>query len=247
MNTMTIKTNNFLFLNRLFTVCVLALMILFSHACKPKQDTSTDVDEKSNNKDENTMVANGNSQKIDTKYILFFGNSLTAGYGLDEDQSFPALIQLRLDSLKLPYTVINGGLSGETTSGGKNRIEWVLKQKIDIFVLELGANDVLRGLDLSQTETNLRNILDKVKASNPNVKIVLAGMQAPPNMGNDYTKQFRSIYITLAKEYNASLIPFLLENVATIPALNLEDGKHPNAAGQYVVRENVWKVLKDVL
>jgi acyl-CoA thioesterase I len=228
----------------IFSICFVAL---FASACKSKQDPSKHVEENLNNSDETTNKANVTAQKVDTKYILFFGNSLTAGYGLDEDQSFPALIQQRLDSLKLPYIAINAGLSGETTSGGKNRIEWVLKQKVDVFVLELGANDVLRGLDLKETEANLRAILDKVKVNNPSVKLVLAGMQAPPNMGNDYTKRFASIYSKLAKDYNASLIPFLLENVASIPSLNLEDGKHPNAAGQYIVRENVWAVLNEVL
>lgn len=216
-------------------------------SCKPKQDTTKEVDPAENIEDQNRENTNKNANKPDKKYILFFGNSLTAGYGLDEDESFPALIQKRLDSLNLPFISINAGLSGETTSGGNNRIEWVLKQKVDIFVLELGANDVLRGLNLNQTEDNLRSILKKVKASNPDVKLVLAGMQAPPNMGNDYTKRFSSIYTKLAKEFNASLIPFLLENVATIQNLNLEDGKHPNAAGQYIVRENVWKVLKNML
>jgi acyl-CoA thioesterase I len=216
-------------------------------SCKPKQDSAQQVEAIPQNKDEMAKTTNGTVEKTDTRYILFFGNSLTAGYGLDEKEAFPALIQQRLDSLGLAFTTINGGLSGETTSGGSNRIDWVLKQKVDIFVLELGANDVLRGLDLSQTESNLRTILDKVKTSNPDVKLVLAGMQAPPNMGNDYTKRFASIFPKLAKEYNAALIPFLLEGVAMIPALNLADGKHPNAAGQYMVRDNVWKVLEKVL
>lgn len=216
-------------------------------SCKNKQDSNGQVDPMTKNTDQLDNNNNSQLQNSDKKNILFFGNSLTAGYGLDEDQSFPALIQQRLDSLQLPYTAINGGLSGETTSGGKNRIAWVLKQKVDIFVLELGANDVLRGLDLRQTEQNLRSILDQVKKAYPEVKIVLAGMQAPPNMGNDYTRQFGAIYPMLAKDYNAALIPFLLHNVATIPSLNLEDGKHPNAAGQHIVRENVWNILKDLL
>ncbi len=229
------------------TAFCLLLLTLFVYSCKPKQESPQQVDKAAENTDETTSDPNTTQEKTDVKHILFFGNSLTAGYGLDENQAFPALIQQRLDSLGLKYVVINAGLSGETTSGGKNRIDWVLKQKVDIFVLELGANDVLRGLDLKETEANLRSILDKVKASNPNVKLILAGMQAPPNMGNDYTKQFATIYPKLAKTYNAALIPFLLQGVAAIPALNLEDGKHPNAAGQYIVRENVWKVLSTTL
>ena len=225
---------------------ILTLGLLYT-SCKSKQESSQDVGHITQNSDQGDKEQPKSNLESDKKHILFFGNSLTAGYGLDEDQSFPSLIQQRLDSLQLPYIAVNAGLSGETTSGGKNRIDWVLKQKVDIFVLELGANDVLRGLDLKETESNLRAILDKVIASNPNVKIILAGMQAPPNMGNDYTRQFADIYPELAKEYKAALIPFLLEGVATIANLNLEDGKHPNAAGQYLVRENVWQVLKNTL
>jgi acyl-CoA thioesterase-1 len=233
--------------NKLNIVLMIIIIGIVAQGCKSKQEDGQQVGEKGKIQDQNADSSHVATKKSDTKYILFFGNSLTAGYGLDENESFPALIQQRLDSLKMPYTSINAGLSGETTSGGKNRIDWVLKQKVDIFILELGANDVLRGLDLKETENNLRAILDKVKASNPNVKLVLAGMEAPPNMGNDYTKRFAAIYPRLAKEYNAALIPFLLANVATIPSLNLEDGKHPNAKGQFIVRENVWKVLEGLL
>jgi len=235
------------FKNTMKTVLMLIILGIVVQGCKSKQEADQQVGNNAENQDQNANSSHVTDQKSDTKYILFFGNSLTAGYGLDENESFPALIQQRLDSLKMPYTAINAGLSGETTSGGKNRIDWVLKQKVDVFVLELGANDVLRGLDLKETESNLRAILDKVKASNPDVKLVLAGMEAPPNMGNDYTRQFAAIYPKLAKEYNAALIPFLLAKVATIPTLNLEDGKHPNAAGQYIVRENVWSVLEGIL
>ena len=118
---------------------------------------------------------------------------------------------------------------------------------MDIFVLELGANDVLRGLDLKATEANLKAILDKVKSTYPDAKLVLAGMEAPPNMGNDYTRQFSAIFPRLAKQYNAALIPFLLEGVASIPSLNLADGKHPNVEGQKIVRDNVWEVLEGLV
>lgn len=242
-----LNSTSFNYKNSLTTVLMVIIAGYLIQSCKSKQEEGQQVGNNDEIQDQNTDTSHTTTQKSDTKFILFFGNSLTAGYGLDENESFPALIQHRLDSLKMPYTVINAGLSGETTSGGKNRIDWVLKQKVDVFVLELGANDVLRGLDLKETESNLRAILDKVKTANPEVKIVLAGMEAPPNMGNDYTRQFAAIYPKLVKEYNAALIPFLLAKVATIPSLNLEDGKHPNAAGQYIVRENVWSVLKDVL
>lgn len=181
------------------------------------------------------------------KTILFFGNSLTAGYGLDIKESFPSLIQNRLDSLNLNYTVVNAGLSGETTSGGKNRLSWILKQKVAIFVLELGANDGLRGIPLKETRTNLQIIIDAVREKNAETKIVLAGMQIPPNMGAAYTTEFRTIFPNLAEKNDVQLIPFLLNGVGGIPDLNLPDGIHPTAEGQKIVRENVWAVLEPLL
>ncbi|MGB7393836.1 MAG: arylesterase [Pricia sp.] len=181
------------------------------------------------------------------KTILFFGNSLTAGYGLDTEEAFPALIQNRLDSLGLNYTAINSGLSGETTSGGLNRLSWVLDQKVDVFVLELGANDGLRGVPLDETRKNLQAIIDLVRDKNPDTKIVLAGMQIPPNMGQAYTTEFRQMFPELAEKNNIELIPFLLEGVAGNPELNQDDGIHPTAKGQTIVEENVWKVLEDVI
>ncbi len=222
------------------------LLIIFTYSCKEKQQNTNQVAKSTENIDKKAESI-GKNDVASKKTIVFFGNSLTAGYGLDEEFSFPSLIQKRIDSLKMPYSVVNAGLSGETTSNGKNRIEWILKQKIDVFVLELGPNDVLRGLDPKETEANLKSILNSVKTKYPEVKIVIAGMLAPTNMGKTYLKTFEAIYPKLAKEFNAALIPFLLENVATISKLNLPDGKHPNAEGQKIVRENVWKVLKTVL
>ena len=181
------------------------------------------------------------------KTILFFGNSLTAGMGLDPQASFPALIQEKLDSLGMAYQVINSGLSGETTASGKNRLGWVLKQPIDVFVLELGANDGLRGISLAETRANLQAIIDQVRAQNPDVTIVLAGMQIPPNMGTEYTTEFRAIFPELAKENEISLIPFLLDEVAGIPELNQQDGIHPTEAGHRILAANVWAVLKEIL
>ena len=181
------------------------------------------------------------------KAIVFFGNSLTAAYQLSPEQGFTALIQKKIDSLGLPYTCVNAGLSGETTADGKNRIEWVLQQPMDVFVLELGANDALRGLPVTASKPNLQSILDQVKAKYPGCKLVLAGMLAPPNLGAAYTNAFRDMYADLAKTNNATLIPFLLEGVAGISNLNLEDGIHPNEEGQKIVAETVWKTLKTVL
>lgn len=182
------------------------------------------------------------------KRIVFFGDSLTAGYGLDDvEDAFPGIIQKSLDSLNLSYSVVNSGVSGETTAGGRSRIDWVLNQEPNIFVLELGANDGLRGVPLSETKVNLQFIIDAVKKKYPKIKIVLAGMQIPPNMGQDYTSEFRQIFPDLAKKNDLALIPFLLENVGGIPELNQADGIHPTEEGHKIVAKNVWPVLKPLL
>jgi acyl-CoA thioesterase I len=180
------------------------------------------------------------------KNILFFGDSLTAGYGLSDptNDAYPAVIQHKLDSLKLPYNVINAGNSGETTAGGLGRIDWVLKQKIDIFILELGANDGLRGIPVEETRRNLQAIIDKVKVKYPNAKIILTGMQVPPSMGAGYADSFKTIFPQLAGKNKIDLVPFLLTNVAGIPKLNQGDGIHPTAEGAKIVANNVWIVLK---
>ncbi len=177
--------------------------------------------------------------------ILFFGNSLTAGYGIEQDLAFPGLIQDRLDSLGKEYKVINGGLSGETTAGGVSRIDWFLEDEPAIFVLELGGNDGLRGIKLSETKKNLEIIIEKVQSKYPETKIILAGMQIPPNMGQEYTEEFQSIYPEVAESKNVELIPFLLQNVGGIKELNLPDGIHPTEEGHKIVLENVWEYLKD--
>lgn len=183
-----------------------------------------------------------------TKTILFFGDSLTAGYGLEDvNDAFPSIIQSNIDSLSLDYTVINSGLSGETTAGGKSRIDWVLNQKIDVFVLELGANDGLRGVPLKETRENLQAIIDAVLKKNPAAKIILAGMQLPPNMGIDYITEFKTIFPELAQKNSLNLIPFLLKNVGGIPALNQADGIHPTVEGQKIVANNVWVILEPLL
>ncbi|PKV75544.1 arylesterase [Pontibacter ramchanderi] len=182
-----------------------------------------------------------------TKTIVFFGNSLTAGYGLEPDQAFPALLQERIDSLGLPYKAVNAGLSGETSAGGKSRIDWLLKQPIDVFVLELGANDGLRGIDPASTYDNLATIIDKVRAQNPEAVIILAGMQMPPSMGQRFTKEFEQVYTRLSNDKDVALIPFLLEGVAGDRALNQGDGIHPTIEGQRILADNVWEVLEPIL
>ena len=192
------------------------------------------------------LSINGRAQ--DSKQsILFFGNSLTAGFGLDPQLAFPNLIHEKIEALGQDYTVINAGLSGETSAGGFSRIDWVMNQPFDIFILELGANDGLRGLPLESTRENLQGIIDKVKAKNPDIKIVLAGMMVPPNMGEDYSTEFVKIYPDLAKTNDISLIPFLLDGVAGNPDLNLPDGIHPNIEGHQIVAETVWEVLRPLL
>ncbi|MDC6391145.1 GDSL-type esterase/lipase family protein [Maribacter sp. PR1] len=208
-------------------------------ACGETPKSNKDVEESSEVSSKNLE----NNEDSEEKVILFFGNSLTAAYGLETEQGFPNLIQQRIDSLGLDYRVINSGLSGETTSGGLNRLDWVLNQKVDVFVLELGANDGLRGIPLDKTKDNLQQIIDAVRQKNENTTIILAGMQIPPNMGMDYTAKFRSMFPELADKNDVSLIPFLLEGVAGEPELNLEDGIHPTAEGQKIVANNVWKVL----
>lgn len=183
----------------------------------------------------------------DPKVILFFGDSLTAGYGLSPEEAFPALIEKKCLQQGTPCKVINAGLSGETSAGGLSRIDWILRQPIDVFVLELGANDGLRGLPLDQTRKNLQAIIDKVKAKNPNVKIVVAGMMVPPNLGPEYTTNFRKIFPELARKNNATLIPFLLQDVAGYEKLNLSDGIHPNPEGHRIVANNVYKILSPLL
>jgi len=181
------------------------------------------------------------------KSILFFGDSLTAGYGLSPEEAFPALIEKELNKKSAVVKVTNAGLSGETSAGGLARIDWVLRQPIDVFVLELGANDGLRGLPLDQTLKNLQGIIDKVKAKYPQTKLVLAGMMVPPNMGKQYSLEFKNIYPALAKKNNATLIPFLLDGVGGIEKLNQADGIHPNVEGHRIIARNLSVILSELM
>jgi acyl-CoA thioesterase I len=225
-------------LKNIIWFCLTAL--LFS--CQPAGQTNSD-------KTAGSETANNAHAKTvpQTKNIVFFGNSLTAAYRLDPSQGFVHLLQQRLDSLELPYKAINAGLSGETTAGGRERLEWVIRQPLDIFVLELGGNDALRGIAPTASYENLDAIITAVKTKYPAAKIVIAGMMAPPNLGPDYTAAFNGMYPRLAEKHNAALIPFLLKNVGGIPELNLSDGIHPNEEGQKIVEENVWNILKDLV
>ncbi|MDO3640884.1 arylesterase [Mucilaginibacter sp. L3T2-6] len=217
----------------------ITLLILVLAACggkktQPAGDTTA-----------NTTKTDSNTTE---KTILFFGDSLTAGYGLDDpSQAYPGVVQNKIDSAKLPYKMVNAGVSGETTAGGKARIGWILRQKIDVFVLELGANDGLRGIPATETAKNLQDIVDAVKAKYPNAKLVLLGMQVPPNMGATYANSFKDVFPQLASKNNMTFMPFLLKDVGGVPKLNQKDGIHPTAGGARIVGNNVWRVLREVL
>lgn len=179
--------------------------------------------------------------------ILFFGTSLTAGLGLEPDQAFPAVIQQMLDSAGLAFRAVNAGVSGETSAAGLRRIDWLLQQPVAVLVLELGANDALRGQDLTMAKANLQAIINRTRARYPRVRVVVAGMEAPPNLGQRYTREFRGMFTSLARQNHAALIPFLLDGVAGVPDLNQQDGIHPTPAGARIVAANVWRVLEPLL
>lgn len=181
------------------------------------------------------------------KRILFFGDSITAGYGIDKSQAFPALIQQKIDSLNWDFEAVNAGLSGETSAGGLRRIDWMLREPVSVFILELGGNDALRGIDLDVTRQNLQKIIDKVEAKYPDAEVLIAGMQVPPNLGPEYTTKFREIYPGLAEENDAELIPFLLDDLGGNSELMQSDGIHPTEKGHKLIAEKVWEVLRPVL
>jgi len=181
------------------------------------------------------------------KNILMFGDSITAGYGLSEEQAYPALIQDKIDSLGLDHNVINAGLSGETTAGGARRVDWILQQEIDIFLLGLGGNDGLRGIDPDNTKKNLITIIEKVREKDPDIDIILAGMEAPPNLGQKYTSEFRSVFSEVAAEKDVIFMPFLLEDVAGVKELNQPDGIHPTGEGQQIIANHIWTYIEPLL
>ncbi len=218
----------------LFSYFLIIAFATFFSSCSQKADQKTEAAE----------TGEITQAQAKQKTILFFGNSLTAGYGIDPEDAFAGLTQERLDSLGKDFRVINGGLSGETTAGGLSRLDWFLEDEPYIFVLELGGNDGLRGIQLSETKSNLLAIIDKVRSTYPQTHIILAGMQIPPNMGQEYTDEFQKIYPAVASEKNVTLIPFLLDGVAGDPALNLPDGIHPTEEGHKIVFETVWPFIE---
>lgn len=213
------------------------LFIVFTLNCAPKAEFETEL----------TPQEVSVKKQDDRPIILALGNSLTAAYGLDMKEGWTSHIQHRLDTLGYNYRVINAGVSGETTSGLKSRINWMLQGPVEIAIVESGANDGLRGTDLLTTQANLEAIIDSIRVFKSDIQIILAGMMVPMNMGPEYTKQFERIYPEVAKKKKTILIPFFLENVGGIPDLNLPDGIHPNEKGQKIVTETVWKYVYPLL
>ncbi len=182
-----------------------------------------------------------------TRSILFFGDSLTAGYGLSSPatEAFPALVGAKLKEAGLPFAAVNGGLSGDTTAGGLRRIDWLLQRPVDILVLELGGNDGLRGLPTTETARNLQAIIDKTRAKYPGVRLVIAGMRLPPNFGTDYVARFEAVFPALANANpGAALLPFILEGVGGVAQYNQRDQIHPTAEGHRIIAELVWHTLE---
>ena len=179
--------------------------------------------------------------------VLFFGTSLTAGYGLDPSIAFPNLVAEKAADAGTPIVAVNAGLSGETSAGALRRIDWTLRKPVDIVVLETGGNDALRALDADSLKTNIRGVVARIRALQPQARILLAVMEAPPNLGARYTAMFRKAYQEVAAEENLTLIPFLLEKVAGFDSLNQADGVHPNDKGERIVADNVWRTLQPVV
>jgi acyl-CoA thioesterase-1 len=190
--------------------------------------------------------APANSNPVDNRpIVVFLGDSLTAGLGLAPDQAYPALIQQRIDEQHLAYRVVNAGVSGDTSAGGASRLDWALDGDVRVLLVALGGNDGLRGLPPEELERNLAAIIER--AQQKRIAVILAGMEAPPNFGDDYTKAFRRVYPDLAKRYGVPLIPFLLDGVAGSDVLNQADGIHPTPAGARIVADTVWRALAPVL
>ena len=184
---------------------------------------------------------------VERPSVVFLGTSLTAGYGLEPEEAYPALLQQKIDSAGLNYRVVNAGVSGETSAGARRRIDWLLRKPVSVLVVETGANDGLRGLSADSLRANIQAIFDRARELRPVPRLVLVGMRIPPNYGQAYSRQFERIYPELAKANGAELVPFLLQDVGGVAALNQPDGVHPTAEGQRRMAATVWRVLEPVL
>ena len=216
-------------------------------ACAPGDEGGSDA-VRSAPPEVSTDGRNASDAEEQRRRIVFLGTSLTAGYGLaDPERAYPARIQARIDSAGLPFEVVNAGVSGDTSAGGLARLDWLLRSPVDVLFLELGANDGLRGQDPSALQGNLLEIVRRVRETNPDAAIVVAGMEAPPNLGPDYTSRFRAVFPAVAQAADAALMPFLLDGVAGESSLNQPDGIHPTAEGHGRIASRVWEVLAPVL
>jgi acyl-CoA thioesterase-1 len=223
---------------------LVALALSVFAACAPeKMDGSAEAREPSAAAQSSRAVAT----PAYTPTVVFFGTSLTAGYGLAAERAYPAVVARLAHKDGVSLRAVNAGLSGETSAGALRRIDWVLRNPADIVVIEIGANDGLRALDVAATERNIRQLVRRVQRTRPRASVLLVQMEAPPNFGPDYTNRFRRMYSAVACEAGVMLVPFLLEGVAAVPELNQADGLHPNAVGAERIAANVWKVLRPVV
>ncbi len=239
--------------------CILSVLLLFClgiWGCDLQESPSTDIPEPMKHSSDSVVSraqfpsGQSSSEPLVRKNeslpkIVAFGDSLTAGFGVSSDESYPAQLEKQLHEGGFHYEVVNAGVSGETSAGGVRRVEWILKSRPTIVILELGVNDGLRGLPLQQTYSNLRSIIDRLQ--DEGVVVILAGMRIPPNFGEAYTGEFFEMYERLAQESTLPLIPFLLEGVAAQPGLNQADGVHPTAKGYIIVAQNVFRTLEPIL
>ena len=213
----------------------------------PARDTAAGIKPASPPENPAPSVAEAGPILDARRTIVFLGTSLTAGLGLEPDSAYPQQIQRKIDASSLPYQVVNAGVSGETTAGLLRRLDWVLRRPADVIVIETGANDGLRGLPVTATRSTIGNVLDRIRKDRPDATVMLVQMEAPPNLGQEYTSAFHAMFPELAREHGVTLVPFLLEGVAGQTTLNQGDGIHPNSAGERIVADNVWRVLQPVL
>jgi acyl-CoA thioesterase-1 len=230
-------------MDRLFLRVLVPILLVCSSCGQPDAARTSEPEERPSAPvaaASSTNAANANAPRI-----VFLGDSLTAGYGLDKDQSVPSLIQKRLQEAGYPYEVVNAGVSGDTSAGGLSRLDWSLAGDVKVLVVELGANDGLRGLPVMELKRNLTEIIARAQAKG--IKVILTGMEAPPNFGAAYTSEFRDVYRQLSREHDVTFVPFYLEGVAGIPSLNIADGIHPNPEGSRIVEKTIWSALEPLL
>ncbi|MBP6821756.1 MAG: arylesterase [Acidobacteria bacterium] len=233
----------FQILNFKSRILILLALTMISPAC---QQTTKPTEQAASGRMTTPAPATISTSADDLPAIVAFGDSLTAGYGLSDDQSYTTLLQRKLDENGYRYRLVNAGVSGDTSAGGARRIDWALQSgNVKVLILELGGNDGLRGLPVADLKRNLELIIQRAQSAG--VTVILAGMEAPPNFGADYTRDFRQVFRDLAKQYKTPFIPFVLEGIGGNPKLNQPDGIHPNAEGEKVMTENVWRVLEPQL